>query len=104
MFMDRPSYKEINNKIKQAKEAVLDNQFSILNPLIIAADGLELGVNLEHISSILIDLLEEIAPTHYVGQHPPQRSYEHDIKGGGTFGLSLAKQKIGLQRLFEVHH
>ena len=55
MSMDRPSYKEINSKIKQAKEAVSDNQFSILNPFIIAADGLELGVNLEHISSILID-------------------------------------------------
>jgi len=95
MFMDRPSYKEINNKIKQAKEAVLDNQFSILNPLIIAADGLELGVNLEHISSILIDLLEEIAPTHYVGQHPPQRSYEHDIKGSELLAFRWLSKRLG---------
>jgi CRISPR/Cas system endoribonuclease Cas6 (RAMP superfamily) len=41
--MDRPSYKEINRKIKQAKEAVSENHFSILNPVIIAADALELG-------------------------------------------------------------
>ena len=60
--MDRPSYKEINSKIKKEKEAVSDNQFSILNPFIIAADALELGVNLERISSILIDLLEEWHP------------------------------------------
>jgi len=81
MFMDRPSHKEINRKIKQAKEAVSENQFSILNPVIIAADALELGVDLHKISFILIDLLEEIAPSHYAGQYPPQRSYEHDIEG-----------------------
>ena len=81
MLMDRPSHKEINRKIKQAKEAVSENQFSILNPVIIAADALELGVDLHKISFILIDLLEEIAPSHYAGQYPPQRSYEHDIEG-----------------------
>ena len=67
MFMDRPSHKEINRKIKQAKEAVSENHFSILNPVIIAADALELGVDLHNISYILIDLLEEITPSHYAG-------------------------------------
>ena len=69
--MDRPSHKEINRKIKQAKEAVSEKQFSILSPVIIAADAFELGVNLQNISYILIDLLEEITPNHYVGQYPP---------------------------------
>jgi hypothetical protein len=95
MFMDRPSYKEINSKIKKAKEAVSDNQFSILNPFIIAADALELGVNLERISSILVDLLEEIAPTHYVGQHPPQRSYKQDIKGCELLAFRWLSEKLG---------
>jgi len=81
MFMDRPSHKEINRKIKQAKEAVSESQFSILNPVIIAADAIELGVDLQKISFILVDLLEEITPNHYAGQYPPQRSYEHDIEG-----------------------
>jgi len=81
MFMDRPSHKEINRKINQAREAVSENQFSILNPVIIAADAIELGVDLQNISFILVDLLEEIIPNHYAGQYPPQRSYEHDIKG-----------------------
>jgi len=52
-----------------------------LNPVIIAADALELGVDLHNISYVLIDLLEEITPSHYAGQYPPQRSYEHDIEG-----------------------
>jgi hypothetical protein len=95
MFMDRPSYKEINRKIKQAKEAVSENQFSILNPVIIAADALELGVDLHNISYILIDLLEEITPSHYAGQYPPQRSYEHDIESYELLAFRWLSKTLG---------
>jgi len=93
--MDRPSHKEINRKIKQAKEAVSENQFSILNPFIIAADAFGLGVNLQNISYILIDLLEEITPNHYVGQYPPQRSYEHEIEGCELLAFRWLSKKLG---------
>jgi hypothetical protein len=95
MFMDRPSHKEINRKIKQAKEAVSENQFSILNPVIIAADALELGVDLQNISFILINLLEEITPNHYAGQYPPQRSYEHDIEGYELLAFRWLSKTLG---------
>ncbi len=93
--MDRPSHKEINRKIKQAKEAVSENQFSILNPVIIAADAIELGVDLQNISFILIDLLEEITPNHYAGQYPPQRSYEHDIEGYELLAFRWLSKTLG---------
>jgi hypothetical protein len=93
--MDRPSHKEINRKIKQAKEAVSENQFSILNPVIIAAAAIELGVNLQNISFILIDLLEEITPNHYAGQYPPQRSYEHDIEGYELLAFRWLSKTLG---------
>ena len=95
MSTNRPSHKEINRKIKQAKEAVSENQFSILNPVIIAADALELGVDLHKISFILIDLLEEIAPSHYAGQYPPQRSYEHDIEGYELLAFRWLSKTLG---------
>ena len=95
MFMGRPSHKEINRKIKQAKEAVSENQFSILNPVIIAADAIELGVDLQNISFILIDLLEEITPNHYAGQYPPQRSYEHDIEGYELLAFRWLSKTLG---------
>ena len=95
MLMDRPSHKEINRKIKQAKGAVSENQFSILNPFIIAADALELGVNLQNISYILVDLFEEITPNHYVGQYPPQRSYEHEIEGYELLAFRWLSKKLG---------
>jgi len=93
--MYRPSLKEINRKIKQAKEAVSENQFSILNPVIIAADALELSVDLQSISFILIDLLEEITPNHYAGQYPPQRSYEHDIEGYELLAFRWLSKTLG---------
>jgi len=95
MFMDRPSHKEINRKIKQAREAVSENQFSILNPVIIAADAIELGVDLQNISFILVDLLEEITPNHYAGQYPPQRSYEHDIEGYELLAFRWLSKTLG---------
>ena len=93
--MDRPSHKEINRKIKQAREAVSENQFSILNPVIIAADAIELGVDLQNISFILVDLLEEITPNHYAGQYPPQRSYEHDIEGYELLAFRWLSKTLG---------
>jgi hypothetical protein len=99
--MDRPSHKEINRKIKQAKEAVSENQFSILNPVIIAADAVELGINLQNISYILIDLLEEITPNHYVGQYPPQRSYEHDIEGYELLAFRWLSKTLGCRVYFK---
>ena len=93
--MERPSHKEINRKIKQAREAVSENQFSILNPVIIAADAIELGVDLHNISYILVDLLEEITPSHYTGQYPPQRSYEHDIEGYELLAFRWLSKTLG---------
>ena len=93
--MNRPSHKEINRRIKQAKEAVSENWFSILNPVVIAADALELGLDLQNISYILVDLLEEITPNHYVGQYPPQRSYEHDIEGYELLAFRWLSKTLG---------
>ena len=79
MKYQRPTYKELERKIRQAKEAVSRGRISILNPVIVAADALGLGISFEEIQGILFTLLGETEPTDYVGQHPPQRSYEKEI-------------------------
>ena len=93
--MDRPSHKEINRKIKQAREAVSDGQFSVLNPVIIATDALDLGIHLQDISYVLIELLEEITNNEYAGQYPPQRSYEHEIEGSELLAFRWLSKKLG---------
>ena len=93
--MDRPSHKEISRKLKLAKEAVSENRISILNPVSVAADTLELGLNLRNISNILGDLLEEIEPNDYAGQYPPQRSYEDEIKDCELLAFRWLSKKLG---------
>jgi len=99
--MDRPSHKEIGRKLNQAKEAVSENRISILNPVTVAADTLELGLNLRNISDILIELLEEIKPNDYVGQYPPQRSYEDEIKDCELLAFRWLSKKLGCRVYFK---
>jgi hypothetical protein len=95
MIMGRPSPKEINAKIKQAKEASSQNRISIVNPMSVAADALELGINIRRIPNILVDFLKEITPNHYAGQYPPQRSYEPEIEGCELLAFQWLSEKLG---------
>lgn len=101
MLMERPSHKEINRKIKQAKEAVSKDRISILNPVSIAADTLELGLNLRNISNILRDVLGEIDPDDYAGQYPPQRSYEDEIKNCELLAFRWLSKRLGCRVYFK---
>jgi hypothetical protein len=93
--MSRPSHKEINHKIKQAKEAVLENRISIINPISTAADALELDIDIRHIPDVLMHLLNEITPNDYAGQYPPQRSYEDEIKDSELLAFQWLSKKLG---------
>ena len=93
--MNRPSHKEISRKLTLAKEAVSENRISILNPVSVATDTLELGLNLRNISNILSDLLEEIELDDYAGQYPPQRSYEDEIKDCELLAFRWLSKKLG---------
>jgi len=93
--MDRPSHKEINRKIKQAKEAVSGGQFSVLNPVSVSADVLKLGFTIEGISNILTNLLSEITPDDYAGSYPPQKSYESDILDCELFTFRWVSKHLG---------
>ncbi len=94
-MIKRPSYSEIQRKIKQAREAISKNNFLILKPTIIAIDALDLGVHFEEINPVLIDLLDEIKPGNYEGQYPPQRSYEDEIFRSELFAFRWASKRLG---------
>ena len=85
--MKRPTYSEIQRKIKQAGEAIARSDFTILKPSIVALDALELGIQIEEIDSVLLELLEEIKPGNYAGTYPPQRSYEDEISQRELFAF-----------------
>ncbi|MBW2038503.1 MAG: hypothetical protein JRI46_02750 [Deltaproteobacteria bacterium] len=95
--MKRPSHKELNNKIRQAREAVLEDRIGIVDPVSIAADALELGHLIEDIENVLYEVLNEITPPDYAGQRPPQRSYEDKIKDCELFAFRWVSKRLGCE-------
>ena len=93
--MKRPSYSEIQRKLKQAQEAISNSSFVILKPSVIAIEALELGILFDEINPILIDLLNEIKPANYAGTYPPQRSYEDEISQSELFAFRWKSNKLG---------
>ena len=74
-----PSYKTVDGKIKQAIRAVECGKIYLLDQDVIAADLLDLGVEIGGISALLLEILQKISPRHYEGTHPPQKSYKAPI-------------------------
>jgi hypothetical protein len=92
--MSRPSDKEIFKTIGEAKEAIAKGRIAVLNPIVVASDALELGYLIEEeLESLLAELVDSLAPAHYVGTRPPQKSYEQTIKG-----LELFPFKVNIPR------
>ena len=83
--MQRPSKKELFNKIKQGKEIVAQGNIFPVEPDVIAGDAIELGYQVTNLISILSQLLDEIKIEHYVGARPPRKSYEPIIKNCELF-------------------
>ncbi len=93
--MKRPTYSEIQGKIKQAKGAVAGSDFRILKPAVVALDALELGIQIEEMNSVLRELLDELKPGNYAGTYPPQRSYEDEILKRELFAFRWVSKRLG---------
>ncbi len=99
--MNRPTPKELYNKLKEAKETLATQRISVINPVSFAADALDLGYLVIDIQTILLDLLNEINPSHYAGHKPPQRSYESKIKGCELFAFQWESTLLGCNVYFK---
>jgi len=93
--MKRPSHKEINRKIAQAKEALFSNQIFFVNAISLAADVLELDLTVKEVPEVLFRLLREITPKDYAGHYPPQRSYEDEILQCELFPFKWKSSRLG---------
>ena len=99
--MGRPSNKELFNKIKSAKQAVLNESVAILDPAVIADDAINLGYQLIKLNEILLKILEEIEIGHYAGSHPPQKSYKSEIQGAELFAFRWLSKIFGCTVYFK---
>lgn len=78
--MERPSHKELNNKLHAALSAVHENRIILVEPGIIVTHAVELGYSIRNeLQQVLLELLQYTGPKHYAGHRPPQKSYETRI-------------------------
>jgi len=90
--MQRPSHKELFQKIKIAKKAVNEGRVFLLDDQeeSIISDAFELGYEVENeLLAILSDLLAQTKPEDYAGDRPPQKSYEKEIEGFELFAFRV---------------
>jgi hypothetical protein len=93
--MKRPTYSELNQKIRKAKEAVSTDRVILFRSYLLAKDAFDLGYVFSEILNLLRDLLEEINPKDYAGQYPPQRSYEDEIFQSELFPFAWMSKRLG---------
>ena len=86
--MNRPSKKELFNKIRQAGRAIAEGRIEIIDAVAIASDAGELDYDVEtELVDILQNVLSEVTPDHYKGTRPPQTSYKPQIDGLELFAF-----------------
>ena len=69
----------------------------IIDPVVIAADAIELGYQASQLQDVLKFILEEIGPQNYAGYHPPQKSYKSEIRGLELFAFRWISKYFGCE-------
>ena len=79
---DRPSYRELDRKLKQGREAAAAGRIRLLEPDSILADLLDLDYLVADLAKDLPAVFREIGPRDYQRQESPaEPSYEQAILG-----------------------
>ena len=95
MKTNRPSFKELNNKIRQAKKAVTERKVVILDYAVLLADSFDLQFELGEIYEVLSEVIDGISPGDYAGTRPPQHSYEQDILDQDLYAFHGWSKRFG---------
>ncbi|MBT7825050.1 MAG: hypothetical protein HN600_00510 [Bacteroidetes bacterium] len=73
----RPSYKELEKKLKSALECISEESYFILDITTFVKDLNEL--NCPNQSVTISEVINELTPEHYCGNRPPKRAYNMKI-------------------------
>lgn len=98
---DRPSYRELDRKLKQGREAAAAGRIRLLEPDSILADLLDLDYLVANLPKDLPVVFREIGPGDYKGQRPPKKSYEQAILGSELFAFRWTSKVFGCRMYFK---
>lgn len=92
----RPSAREINNRIKEAKSSLVDHDVWFVDPNKAVGEISALGIgDTAELKPLMMELLNEISLVDYSGGLPPQRSYERAIANCELWAFSWNSIKLG---------
>jgi hypothetical protein len=100
--MNRPSHKELQWKLREARAAVGSESVFLIDQEAMAEDAIELGYDIgTELLDVLADLLRAVSVDHYVGSRPPQKSYKDDIRGLELFPFTLESSRFECRIYFK---
>ncbi|NGX59439.1 MAG: hypothetical protein KR126chlam3_00590 [Chlamydiae bacterium] len=87
----RPTKREINNRLKEAREILRCGRgfFANVPKIVGELTALDIG-DTNEIWDLILELLEELTLGDYDGGHPPQKSYESSIADCELWAFTLA--------------
>lgn len=91
----RPSYRELNGKLEEARRAALAVQVRFVDPDTLYADLLALDFLINDLQQSLPAILKEVSPKGYRGLRPPQRSYEKPILDSELYAFGWESRIFG---------
>jgi hypothetical protein len=94
-MIPRPSYRELNGKLEEARQAASAKRVRFVEPDAIYADLLEVDFLIEDLLEALPKILTEMSPKGYRGQRPPQRSYEKPILDSELYAFGWESRVFG---------
>ncbi len=96
--MKRPTFREIDRRLKEAKEALKKKCVAFANPGKVVGELMNLGIGpTDEIWDLILKLIDEIDLRDYKGTYPPLKSYEskiqsHDLWAFSWYSNHLKKQ------------
>ena len=93
--MKRPSHRELDGKLKQARKAASKKRIAFVEPSVILSDLLDLNFLVKDLAGRLPEILSEIYPRDYQGQRPPAKSYERSILNSELFAFRWSSKVFG---------
>ena len=106
-IVERPSYRELDNKLKELRVLLADGRWRPADLLKLRAnfDDLEQKFGLDTTTSqdqatLLLSVAHEISPRDYAGTRPPQEAYEESIRGEDLFAFRWKSAFFGNEEMY----
>lgn len=95
--MKRPTNREIDKRLQEAKEALENRQVAFANPSKVVGELMSLERDEDEVWELILKLINEIRIKDYKGGYPPLKSYEPKIENHDLWAFSWYSSYLDLR-------